>query len=206
MRGLCGEVSLSALSDEAIGEFVSSEDQTDVERFIKQVNAWSGGNPLLLLSLLDRLVELGAAQPAPPGWLISQGALELPSDPPPALARHMESRIRHLSDGQQHVLEAGSAIGLEFDAVLAARVAGIDAMSCEDVCEELARRGMFIRRSGLRTLGDGRVARRYAFQACAYREALLSRQGPLRLSERRRVAAREHGIEDGKRKVVASIK
>ncbi|WP_218511374.1 AAA family ATPase [Variovorax sp. dw_308] len=189
VRRLCSDVSLGALRVEAVGEFVSSEDQVDFERFAKQAIEWSGGNPLLLLSLLDHLVDQGVAQRTPLGWSIAQGAFELLKEPPPTLAHHLESRLRCLSAEQQHVLEAGSVIGLEFDAVLAARVAGIDAMSCEDICEELARYGMFIRRAEREATGDEKVVRPYAFLASVYREVLLSRQGPLRLSERRRVAA-----------------
>ena len=134
----------------------------------------SAGNPLFLHALLDS----GAA----PG----DG-----TDVPESLAERIELQIGALDPDDARLLEVASAAGLEFSAAEAAAALDADLVAVEEACDELARRALFLTRSGVGEWPDGTIAARFRFRHALHREVLVSRVAPARARElHRRLAAR----------------
>lgn len=182
---------LTALSREETADYVGVDDSEAGRAFADVLWRRSGGNPLFLEAILSHLDAMRLVSNVQGRWasLVPPQALQI--DIPPTIAELIETRIARLDEESRRVLEAASVIGEVFDSVVPAAAAGLSAHRFEEVCESLSRANAFIVRVGGETSHEDRLARTYRFRHALYREALLSRQGPLRLAHCHALIGRE---------------
>ena len=175
-RGCCSELALPPLAEPDVAALVrarAGSGEPDAAH-VGWLARRSAGNPLFLHALLDS----GAA----PG----DG-----TDVPESLAERIELQIGALDPDDARLLEVASAAGLEFSAAEAAAALDADLVAVEEACDELARRALFLTRSGVGEWPDGTIAARFRFRHALHREVLVSRVAPARARElHRRLAAR----------------
>lgn len=180
LHQLCSVVDLKGLREQDITDYVAPYmlgGEADMAGFLRRR---SGGNPLFLSILLGHLKE---------GVSVADtlGAAAVPH----TISELIESKIVRLNEPTRRVLEAASAAGDTFNALVPATAAGMSAQRFEDICEDLSRSGDFIERQHLERAASGETVRVYRFRHALYREVLLSRQGPLRLAQSHALIAKE---------------
>ncbi len=166
----------------------------------------SGGNPLFLTAALDHLEERGWVQPeggdsgaeAPAGggalprrWQLAVDLHRLHLDLPEHLRQMVAARFEGLGASTLQMLQAASAIGVEFNLQLLQAASGQDALVLEAACHELARKQMFLRARPPSMWPDGSTGSAYAFVHDVYRRVLYeSLPLPVRQQAHRRAAER----------------
>lgn len=185
LRKLCHEIALEPLTEYAIAEYLgcgaaAGLHNGETASFSQRMHAYSGGNPLFMVALLDHLVERGIAGSTSNGWQLRIPPREWQLEVPASLNQILERRIGRLAVAQQRALEGASVAGLVFSANSGAPAAGMSAEDFEDICETLCRQQSFIRREPASTSGHRFPARLYAFRHELYRQSLYDRQGALR--------------------------
>jgi DNA-binding winged helix-turn-helix (wHTH) protein len=173
-RGRCSEIPLHPLAEADVAAVVraragGAEPDRERARWLSQRSA---GNPLYLHALLD-----SQASPGERG------------DVPESLAERIERQIEALDPEAARLLEAASAAGLEFSAAEAAAALGAELVPVEEACDELARRAIFLTRSGVGEWPDGTLAARFRFRHALHREVLAARATPARRREHHRLLA-----------------
>jgi len=176
LHQLCSVVDLKGLREEDIADYVAQHVMPGAPDMTGFLRRRTGGNPLFLSILLGHLRE---------GLSVGDTAV------PPTINELIESKIGGLSEQARRALEAASAVGDTFNALVPATAAGMSARRYEDICEELSRSGDFIERQHLERTESGETVRVYRFRHALYREVLLSRQGPLRLAQSHALIAKE---------------
>ncbi|HUB90638.1 MAG TPA: AAA family ATPase [Dyella sp.] len=191
LHKLCESVPLSGLDQQDIAEYVQSDDSKESRSFVQLLLRGSSGNPLFLGAILDHLQNKRLVSADHGRWQndvpLSQIRLEIPE----TLGRVVETKISGLDDETQRALEAASAVGEIFNPVVPATAAGLSARRFEEVCEALCRTGTFIHRSGMDTLENGQTVRLYRFSHALLRQALINRQGLLRLAQSHALIGKE---------------
>jgi predicted ATPase len=118
--GLLQEIGLTGLSPPEIVQLIrhlSSQDR-GAEKFSQRLHRETGGNPFFLLETLRFLFETGLLWQDETGWSIAidetiMGYHELLL--PGSLCEIVRARLRRLSPQTYQVLEAGAAIGSQFE-------------------------------------------------------------------------------------------
>src|SRR2546428_7339726 len=87
----------------------------------------------------------------------------------------IERQLERLSPQEQRVLEVASVAGTQFSVAAVAAGAEAKIATIERQCAELARRGQFLRPSGMAEWPDGTVATRYGFSHALYQEVVYER-------------------------------
>ena len=174
MRRLCRAIDLRPLSVQEVAAHLAEGPYQDAvpETLAPMLYRQSGGNPLFLREALDRLDRLG---------LVRQDRRQLTSlsqiaaidvGVPESVRLMIEVRMKHLSEDERRALEAASAVGTAFTARDVAKACGGDPAQLEDLYDELAHRGRFVR---FATSGEPTAARAdtcYEFVQSLYREVL----------------------------------
>ncbi|MBI3246241.1 MAG: AAA family ATPase [Deltaproteobacteria bacterium] len=197
------ELAIAPLSLEAISAYLAV-------RFLEHalpaplaaiLHRQTGGHPLFLATMVDHLVARG--------WIVNQHTWELnralddlQTEVPSNIRQIIAAQIDRLAPEQQRILEVASVAGVEFSAAAVAAAAEEDIVQVETCCEELARRGQFLRTQGTGEWPDGTVATRYEFLHAMYRQAWYERvtagrrvQLHRRLGERGELAYGERSTE-----------
>ena len=204
----CEELSLRLLSDDQIVEYLTArlrgpspakvgEDQgedsspVDLRKLARLIHRRTEGNPLFMVTITDDL--------------LARGRLEHPEievNTPPTLRQMIERQFDHLAPAERQVLEVASASGVEFSAAAVAAGVEDNIAEIETRCADLARRGQFVRTSGVAEWPDGTVAARYSFLHALYQEVVyervaVSRRSALhqRIGERLEIAYKERARE-----------
>ena len=182
MRRQCHELPLGYLSQAEVAEYLAARfpDTRLSGAMAGPIHGRTGGNPLFMVNVVDYLVGrnlIGAAAANPdPGVALR----EIESVIPESLREMIEKQIDRLADEEQGVLEAASVAGVEFPALAVAAGIEIDLARSESICDGLARRGQFLRPTGVRGLPDGTVTARYEFIHPLYQDVLYHRVPPAR--------------------------
>ncbi|SFW29557.1 ATP-binding protein [Luteibacter sp. UNCMF366Tsu5.1] len=198
LHRLASEMELGPLLADDVATLIDRGGLTPVPEVADTMLRRSGGNPLFLSILLDDWK--GAAERMPNDGPEATSGEHAAMVPAPIRAL-VESRIAALDADSRHVLEAASACGETFTPPVVASAAGMSVRRFEEICETLCRDEAFIRRRDkVQTArGDARV---YMFRHALFREALLDRQGPLRLARihaliAKELEAQDNDIDDG---------
>jgi predicted ATPase len=125
-------------------------------------------------------VAQGAIAEIDEQWHLCVPVEEVTQGVPESLRQLIEKHIERLSEEQQRLLEAASVVGHEFSAAAVAASLETTVEQMEERCEELVRRGQFLRAVGLTTLPDGMVAGRYGFLHSLYQTMLYERVPAIR--------------------------
>jgi predicted ATPase len=145
-----------------------------------------------MVSVVEHLLREGTIVEAEGRWQI-RGDMAAPRmDVPDSLRRLIEKQYEGLRAEEQHVLEAGSVAGAEFAAAAVAAALGQEIEAVEGWCEGLARKGQFVRASGVEEWPDGTIGGRYSFLHALYQHVVYDRVAAARrLRFHRRIGERK---------------
>jgi len=137
-------VTLSGLSEPAVGEIVESLAQRPPDYLVKAVAENSGGNPFFVGEMLRHLVETGA-------FTILRDTISLRHSDlgvPEGVRDVIRHRLSRLSEDCTRLLTTAAIVGQEFDLVLLESVAGVSEERMLDVIDEAVRAQLIIEAAG----------------------------------------------------------
>ncbi len=177
MRRRCHELRLNYLTEHAVAQYLSARFPhaclpADLARAIHRR---TGGNPLFMVNVVDYLISRNLMNLPGPALNMLPLLEAVESSVPENLQQMIEMQIGRVSPGEQALLEAASVAGLEFPAVAVAAGLDADPASVDETCAGLARRGQFLRPTGVGDLPDGTASSRYAFIHPLYQNVLYHR-------------------------------
>jgi predicted ATPase/DNA-binding winged helix-turn-helix (wHTH) protein len=179
VHGYCEEIRLELLTEEDVAAYVAgrfaAEAQASVPELARLIYRRTDGNALFMVNLVNDLVAQHVMVHREGRWELSGTIAEIEREIPASIRQFIEQQIERLNPQDQEVLAVASVAGMEFSA--AAVAAGLAAAVAEGEkrCAELARRGHFLRQSGIAEWPDGTVASRYSFLHTLYHEMLYAR-------------------------------
>src|SRR5262245_10731796 len=176
LHGQCEEIPLQFLSVSAVAEYLSrrfAQGEWPSE-LARELHRRTDGNPLFLVNTVDDLIVRGQLHEVDGRWVLSVPVQDLARNAPETLWQMVEKQIERLTPDEQAMLAVASVAGAEFSAAVATSNS-IGAQEGEQRCAALARRGDFLRTSGVAEWPDGTVAGRYAFIHSLYQHVLYSR-------------------------------
>ncbi len=169
----------------------------------------TSGNPLFLVAVVDDMTRQD--RPTSAANIIDPLTMDIPE----SLRQFIAQQLDQLSPLDQHLLEAASVAGVTFciEAVAAGMAqpadgpTGVPIEVIETQCGTLARRGQFLRASGVEEWPDGSLTARYTFIHALYQEVLIDRISPGRLIRLHRDigARKERGYGPQARDIAAEL-
>lgn len=173
-QGRCQDIAIEALPESDVGELVAR--RFDAAPFAGElavvVHRRTEGNPLFIVSMLEDLVSQGRISSATEGWQLGGRIADIEGSVPNGLLKMVHTLCDRLEDGERAVVEAASVVGASFSAAAAAAALEKDLVDVEELCEEMARRGVFLDRVGATSWPDGTSASSYTFRHALYGDAL----------------------------------
>jgi len=182
MRRLCRAIELRPLSVQEVAAYLVEGSYQDAvpEALASMLHRQSGGNPLFLREALDRLRGLGLIRQDRRLLTFPSQIAAVDVGVPESVRLMIEARMKHLSEGERRALEAASTVGTAFTAHDVAKACGGDPGRLEDLYDELAHRGRFVRFATCREPTVARADTRYEFVLNLYREVLRPSAAALR--------------------------
>ena len=159
------------------------------------IDRMTGGTPLFVVSALDHLVERGMIAERDGRWQLTTTLDEIVAHRVDSVMQLIDLQLDRLPPDEQRVLEAASVVGFEFSTGACAAALDRSIEAIDDICDDLARRGAFLRRDGAEEWPEGTLQPRYGFihglvlQACQERVSAARRQRWHRLIAERVEAA-----------------
>jgi predicted ATPase len=177
MHRHCEEIALGFLSEAAVSEYLQA--RFPGSRFpaalARLIHRRTEGNPLFMVNMVDYLVGQAAIAEVEGHWQVSMGLKEVEGGVPESLRRMIEKQIEELAPQDRRLLEVASVAGVECSAAAVAAGLEEDTEKVEERCEELVRKGQFLRARESKDWPDGTVAGRYGFIHALYQEVLYDR-------------------------------
>src|SRR6185503_5287129 len=133
--------------------------------------------PLFLVTLLDELVGRGMIAEQDGGWALTVPVAEIAAYRPASIRQLIDIQLDRLSLDDQRLLEAASLVGAVFETDRVAAALGQSVETVDDRCDELARRGLFLRREPTAETPCGLVSR-YAMTHALVQEVCEARGSP----------------------------
>jgi len=176
-RRQCEELPLEYLSQTAIGEYLTRRfpQHEFPSAFAAMLHERTEGNPFFLVNAVDYLEAEGLIAERDGQSRLTVALAELEVAAPENIRQMIEKQIERLDRGQQRVLEVAAVAGAEFPAAAIAVGAEQGLAEVEEQCEELDRRRLFLRTTGVSTLPNGIVTARYGFIHTLYQEVVYQR-------------------------------
>lgn len=170
LHGWCREIALNPLGLQAIEAYLKArlgdEGGAAPSREVAPLLLErTGGNPLFMTSIVNQLAKRDTLRRTP-GVILS-----IPHD----VRRFIDQQIDDIGESDRILLTAASVIGREFATAVVAAALEIDVEQVEADCAGLARKGVFIVKSGSTTWPDGTRAELCSFRHDLYRELLYDR-------------------------------
>ena len=151
-RGLCEEVPLGFLSEQATAEYLTdrfglAREDPAFRSLAHTIHRRTDGNPLFMVTVADYLFGRGAIACVDGTWHVVGDVDLLGASVPEGLKQIIDRQLERLPAEDQRLLEAASVAGRTFSAAAAA--ASLDRASddVDDQCARLAGRGVFIEES-----------------------------------------------------------
>ncbi len=193
-HGLCDELLLELLREQDVAAYVAqrwsgSPAPLDLARRVYQR---SDGNPLFMVNLVEHYLRQGRTAASSPAG----GDAD---DVPDSLQQMIAQQIAALPDEIRQVLEVASVDGMEFAAAHIAGALDRAPDAVEDVCDELAHEGRFLREAGVASWPDGTVSSRYGFRHALYQQVLYRRLPEARRTRLHRAIAERAEAAYGER-------
>jgi DNA-binding winged helix-turn-helix (wHTH) protein/predicted ATPase len=181
-HGLCEEIALESLGMPAVkaylaDKFAGGAAVVDLAPF---VHRHTGGHPLFMVNAVEHLIGQGAISLDGNTWSVTAKIDDVEIAAPESLQQIIVQRVERLKAQEQRTLEVASVVGGEFSAAAAAVALQTESAVIEEVCDELAQRGQFLRAAGIKEEPDGTVSARYQFVHCLYQQTLSERVGVAR--------------------------
>jgi predicted ATPase/DNA-binding winged helix-turn-helix (wHTH) protein len=173
----CEELTITPLSPEMISSYLDARFPRHTFPLVlaAQLHRRTDGNPLFLVNMVDHLVARGAIASEEQLWRV-QGALEdIQTETPASIQQIVETQIDRLEPEERRILEVASVAGMDFSSAAVAAGMDADIAEVETYCEELARRGQFLRTYDTEEWPDATVAARYEFMHSLYQQVWYER-------------------------------
>jgi DNA-binding winged helix-turn-helix (wHTH) protein len=184
-HGLCHELPLEYLAEEAVSEYLQS--RFPCHQFPSQLGRTiyrrTEGNPLFMINLVEYFTDNKMITEENGAWKLCVDLAEVEQEVPSNLRQLIEKQIERLTADERTVLEGASVAGVECSSVAVA--AGLD-MPVEWVerhSQELARRHQFLSPAWLVALPDGTTTPRHRFIHVLYRDVPYRLMAPMRRSQ-----------------------
>ena len=194
----CEELPLEYLNEEAVAKYLSvrfPNNQFPTE-LAGLIHDRTYGNPLFMVSAVDYLVADGFIAESDGSWKLVVEIENVDVNVPESIKQMIEKQLDLLDANQRRTLEAASVAGAEFSTLALVVALGEDSAEIEARCDELARRGQFIRDCGVQVLPNGEAVSRYGFIHDLYQQMLYER-----VSESRRVQLHRRIGEEGEKRI-----
>jgi DNA-binding winged helix-turn-helix (wHTH) protein/predicted ATPase len=193
-KNLCEEIALEPLGPADVAEYLRLRlgEAPDLADLAAALHPRTAGNALFVASVVDDLLANDRVVRERDGWKLATTAAEATEAIPAGVQQLIEQQAERLHADDRRLLEAASAVGVEFSvaSVAAALEQGVDDL--EERCEALAARGQFIEPAGLAKWPDGTLCGRYRFRHPLRSHVLYRRIAePRRVRIHRAIAARE---------------
>ena len=143
--------------------------------FAAMLQRRTGGNPLFLVNILDHLTGQGVLSFTEQRWRLTGALEDIEMETPETIHQIISAQIDRLASEEKFILEAASVAGMEFAAATVAAGLGFDIVEVETCCEELARRGQFLRSRSPEAWPDGTITASYAFLHSLYQQTWYER-------------------------------
>src|SRR5262245_28104013 len=181
-RGRCKDIALEYLSRNDVAAYL--EHRLDGARVddevVAVVHAYTDGNPLFMVVLVDHLLARGWLADDGTAWRLTNARVTLEQEVPDDLQQLIEGQLRFVSPEELDVLEVASVAGVAFDAPAAAAGVGAAPDEVESICHRLCDEQRWFQYFGNHTWPDGTIAARYTFRHTLYQRALYDRLSPSR--------------------------
>jgi DNA-binding winged helix-turn-helix (wHTH) protein/predicted ATPase len=146
-RGQCEELTLGLLTSVEVtryldARFLTHDFPPDLGR---AVHHGTDGNPLFMVNVVDDLVARRSIVDVSGRWRLDVAVDEVARGVPEGLRQLIENHIERLAAEERAVLEVASVAGSGFHAAAVAPAATLEPASVEACCNELVRRGAFLR-------------------------------------------------------------
>lgn len=208
-RPQCQELAIPPLSLEAIGQYLDGRfpDHAFPSVLTALLGKRTGGNPLFLVTVIEHLVTRGLITSHESGWRLNGALEDIQTEMPDSIQHIIAAQINRLTPKEQRVLEVASVAGMDFSAATVAAGLETEVITVETCCEELARRGQFLRAQGAEEWPDGVIATRYEFMHSLYQQAWYERvTAARRVHLHRRIGERGERAYGGRvRKIAAEL-
>jgi len=193
-KSLCEEIALEPLGAGDVEEYLRLRlgDAPDLPPLAEALHPRTAGNPLFVASVVDDLIANELVVREQDRWRLAATAAEATETIPTGVRQLIEQQADRLAADDRRLLEAASAVGVEFSVATVAAALELPLDDVEQRCEELASRGQFITPAGMVSWPDGTLCGRYRFTHPLRSHVLYLRVAePRRIRLHRAIAARE---------------
>jgi DNA-binding winged helix-turn-helix (wHTH) protein len=185
VHGAAQELRLPQLSADAIRRYVLSHATVPIPRgSIEAITTYSVGNPLIMTTLVDRMVEeIRATGTSNLVDMLSRREFEgefLAHVVPRIIRQSLELQLGQVGEQARRALESGSTAGHSFCAWSVAKVLDVEQVYIEELCRDMCGSDQILREAGVYHFPDGSGSPIYAFRNPLYASLLLSSQSPAR--------------------------
>jgi tetratricopeptide (TPR) repeat protein len=176
-RGRCEELRVIPLSEHAVSEYLSRRfgSFAATSPLPVLIHRRTGGNPLFLLNVTEYLTDQNVLRQEEGQWIVDGDVNAVAEGVPQSLQHLIERQLERLPEDAQRLLEVASVAGAEFSAAEAATGLQVEVEVVEAQCNDLVRKGQFLRALGADEWPDGTLSERYSFQHALYHEVLYKR-------------------------------
>jgi tetratricopeptide (TPR) repeat protein len=185
-RRTCLEVPLGLWDREATAGYLelAFPDNRFPDELAHLIQQRTGGNPLFLCEMSRALVESGAVRQRQGQWVVEDSLDQIRPSLPASVQSIIQRKVDQIEEVDRALLAAASVQGVEFDADLAARVAGLGLADAEERLRRIESVHSFVMRiSDANTQEPPPPSERYAFMHVLYQEALNNSLPPSRKAE-----------------------
>ncbi len=182
MHRQCKEIPLRFLREHEVSEYLALRFAVDTQHpgslheVARIIHQTTEGNPLFMVNMTDDLVIRENSGVADGQWQVRVRREDVETGVPDSLRQLIEKQIQRFNQDEQHVLEVGSVIGVEFSAAAVAAGLAQPIALVEEQCEAMVRRGLFLRSRTTECLPDGTLTGRYGFLHAMYQKVFYERQ------------------------------
>ena len=177
IHNLSHEVSLERLEEVDVAKYICDKfvDGEFPAEFASLIYRRSGGNALFMVTILQDIVKKGLIAQLDGRWKLAAAMEAVAQSVPETLDQLIDAQFQQLSAVEQRVLRSASVAGERFSARAVSTAAEVDSTEIEDICEGLAAKLQFIKRSEIKEQGNGERSEHYDFRHSLYREVLYGR-------------------------------
>jgi predicted ATPase len=173
----CVELRLEGLSEAAVAAYLTARFPgfSLPAGLVHMLHRHTEGQPLFMVQAVDSWVQHGWATEVAGEWVMQVGVEAVEPGVPESVRQMILQQFDGLSPAELGVLEAASAVGVEFTTAAVAASLESPIGPVEERCEALVRRGQFLRGCGGEEWPDGTVVGRHAYhEAMAHLTAALA--------------------------------
>ncbi len=188
IHGRCLEASLDRLNLSEVERLLALRFSSGAlsSAIAARVFARTEGQPLFVVALVDHFVAQGAIVNTDGEWRIADQSLQLEATLPGDIREMILQKVARLSTVERALLDAASAAGPTFSALLIAGAMERDVLEVEQICENLANSVRILTVTGAAEWPDGAVSGDYAFIHALYQQVLYEQLSPARKSNAHR--------------------